>query len=102
MHRIPFLLSLLALAAAPRLLEAQVAITGTVTDSAAGTPLTGVSVSVVGTALTGRTDAAGRYVVGSVPPRTQRLRVMRLGYSSADNSVTVSEREHAVLDFRLR
>ena len=102
MHRIPFLLSLLALAAAPRLLEAQGSITGTVTDSAAGTPLTGVSVSVVGTALTGRTDAAGRYVVGSVPPGTQRLRVRRLGYAPADKSVAVREGEQAVADFRLR
>ena len=69
---------------------------------AAGTPLTGVSVSVVGTALTGRTDAAGRYVVGSVPPGTQRLRVRRLGYAPADKSVAVREGEQAVADFRLR
>jgi len=102
MHRILSLLSLLALAAAPRLAQAQGSITGTVRDSAAGTPLAGVVITVDGTALTGHTDAAGHYLVASVPAGTHRLRARRLGYAPADMSTAVKDGEQAVADFRLR
>ena len=102
MHRIVSLLSLLALATAPAFLSAQGSITGIVKDSVAGTPLPGVAVTVEGTALTGHTDAAGRYLVASVPPGTHRLRARRLGYAPADTTIAIKEGEQVVVDFRLR
>ena len=79
MYRILSLLPLLALATAPRLLQAQGSITGTVKDSAAGTPLAGVTITVDGTTLTAHSDAAGRYTVVTVPAGTQRLRARLAG-----------------------
>src|SRR5205823_14992871 len=79
MHRILSLLSLLALAAAPRLLEAQGAISGTITDLYTAAPLAGVTLTVVGTTLGSATDTAGRYTVSNVAPGTHRLRARRLG-----------------------
>ncbi|HXL33476.1 MAG TPA: TonB-dependent receptor [Gemmatimonadales bacterium] len=102
MHRIVSLLSLLALATAPTFLAAQGSITGTVKDSAAGTPLASVTITVDGTTLTGHTDAAGRYTVVSVPAGTQRVRARRLGYAAADVSAVVADGQQAVVDFRLR
>jgi TonB-linked SusC/RagA family outer membrane protein len=104
MHRVLSLCSLLVLAAAPapRLLEAQGSITGIVKDSAGGTPLVGVNITVDGTALAGRTDAAGRYTVVSVPAGTQRVRARRLGYAAADVTVVVTDGQQAVADIRLR
>jgi TonB-dependent SusC/RagA subfamily outer membrane receptor len=102
MPRVLWLLAFVPLAVAPRLLEAQGSITGTVKDSAAGTPLAAVTVTVVGTALTGRTDVAGQYVLANVPAGTYRLRARRLGYAAADMSAVVTNGATAVVDFGLR
>src|SRR5439155_3579803 len=84
MHRILSLVSLLVLAATPRLLEAQGAISGTVTDVYTAAPLAGVTLRVVGTTRGSATDSAGRYAVANVAPGTYRLRARRLGFSPAD------------------
>jgi len=89
MQRILSLLSLLALATAPRLLEAQGAISGTITDLYTAAPLAGVTLTVVGTTLGSATDTAGRYTVSNVAPGTHRLRARRLGYAPADTTVVV-------------
>src|SRR5690349_18140050 len=102
MHRLLCLLSLLALAAAPRLLTAQGSIAGVVKDSAAGVPLAGVTITVDGTALAGHSDATGRYLITTVPAGTHHLRARRLGYAPADTSAAVKEGEQVVVDFRLR
>ncbi len=102
MYRILSLLSLLALATAPRFLQAQGSITGTVKDSAGGTPLAGVTITVDRTTLTVHTDAAGRYTVVSVPAGTQRVRARRLGYAAAEASAVVADGKQAVVDIRLR
>jgi hypothetical protein len=86
MRRVLSLLSSVAIAALPNLLEAQGSITGTVKDSAAGTPLGGVTVNVVGTVLNATTDAAGQYALATVPAGTYRLRARRLGYAAGDMS----------------
>jgi len=102
MHRILSLLSLLALAAAPRLLEAQGSISGTITDTYTAAPVAGVTLSVVGTALGSATDSAGRYTVANVPPGTQRLRARRVGYAPADTTVVVRQGEPTLVNLRLR
>src|ERR1051326_4584063 len=79
MHRVLSLCSLLVLAATPRLLEAQGAISGTVTDLYTAAPLAGVTLSVIGTTLGSATDSAGRYTVSNVPPGTHRPGTRRVG-----------------------
>jgi TonB-linked SusC/RagA family outer membrane protein len=56
-------------------------ITGVVSDSANGQPLSAVSVSVAGTRIGALTDASGHYVINSVPVGTHTLQTRRIGYS---------------------
>src|SRR6266566_2461591 len=77
-------------------------IAGTVTAGETGTPLVRAVVSVVGTRLTAETDASGRYVIGSVPIGTQRLRARMLGYAPVDTSVVVAEGQESVMNFQIR
>ncbi|HET7553833.1 MAG TPA: SusC/RagA family TonB-linked outer membrane protein [Gemmatimonadaceae bacterium] len=56
-------------------------ITGVVSDSTTGQPLSSVSVSVAGTRLGDLTDAQGRYTIDRVPAGTLTLQTRRIGYS---------------------
>ncbi len=55
-------------------------ITGTVTDSASGRPLSAVQVNVAGTRFGAATDETGRYTIGGVPAGTVTVEARRLGY----------------------
>jgi TonB-dependent starch-binding outer membrane protein SusC len=102
MHRILSLCSLLVLAVTPRLLEAQGAISGTITDLYTAAPLAGVTLSVLGTTLGSATDSAGRYTVSNLAPGTYRLRARRLGYAPADTTVVVQPGEPTLVNLRLQ
>ena len=65
-------------------------ISGHVTDAASGQPVAGVQIVVVGTALGAMTLDDGRYTIPNVPDGTHRLRTRRLGFASAERSVTVA------------
>src|SRR5438874_4612309 len=75
---------------------------GTVRDAGSGAPLAAVSVTVVGTRLTGATQADGRYAISGVPPGTHRLRARLLGYTPGDTTVVVQDGHETVVDFGLR
>jgi TonB-linked SusC/RagA family outer membrane protein len=77
-------------------------IAGTVTATESGAPLPRAIVSVTGTRLTAETDAGGRYVIGSVPVGTHRLRARMLGYTPVDTAVVVAEGQEAVVNFQLK
>lgn len=64
-------------------------------------PLSGVQVTVPGTARGGLTDAAGNYVVGGVPVGARVVRAQMLGYADVERSVTVSAAQAVVADFTL-
>src|ERR1051325_1266859 len=102
MHRVLSLCSLLVLAATPRLLEAQGAISGTITDLYTAAPLAGVTLSVIGTTLGSATDSAGRYTVSNVAPGTHRLRARRLGYAPPDTTAVVRRGEPTLVNLRLQ
>jgi TonB-dependent starch-binding outer membrane protein SusC len=94
---------LAALAAAPSLAaQSTGAIEGTVTTGSTPRPLGEVQVSLTGTTLGARTDDAGRYRIPGVPAGTHRVRAQRIGYSSANNSVTVVAGQTVRSDFALR
>jgi TonB-linked SusC/RagA family outer membrane protein len=90
--------------------EAQVAatpagtgrISGTVTDSVSGRPLSAVQVSVAGTRLGALTDETGRYAINAVPAGTHTLEARRLGYRMfTRTAVVVTTGGTTVADLRL-
>jgi TonB-linked SusC/RagA family outer membrane protein len=80
-------------------------IEGTVTDSQTGEVLPGVNVTVVELAQEGigaATGADGTYQIAGVPAGTYTIQARFVSYQSADQRVTVSAGETAVVDFQLR
>ena len=79
------ILALLAVVAFSTAVGAQQAatgqVTGLVTDSATGQPLSAVSVSVAGTRLGALTNEQGHYTIDRVPVGTHTLETRRIGYS---------------------
>jgi TonB-linked SusC/RagA family outer membrane protein len=92
MRKLGWLLTFLALltAAVPAAAQETGSIQGTVTDAQNRSPLAGVRVSVDGTSLGAVTDADGRYALRNVPAGTRTVRATRLGYTTAQQQVTVS------------
>ena len=77
-------------------------ITGTVTDSAGGGPLSNVQVTVAGTRLGSLTDASGRYSIGAVPAGTHTVETRRLGYRPSRRAdVVVTAGGTTTADFAL-
>ncbi|HEY9225327.1 MAG TPA: TonB-dependent receptor, partial [Gemmatimonadaceae bacterium] len=77
-------------------------ITGQVTDTAGGRPLSGVEISVVGSANVGaRTDAEGKYTIGAVTAGSVQLRARMLGFAPKDRNVTVTAGQTVTADFAL-
>lgn len=80
-------------------------VTGVVTDSAGGRPLSNVEVVVVGTGTqvlsAARTDQAGRYTLANVAAGDARIRARLLGYAPKDRVVSVTAGGTATADFAL-
>jgi hypothetical protein len=77
-------------------------ISGRVTaSSGARTALENARVLVIGTTLAASTNREGAYTIANVPAGTYTVRVVRLGYSAASQSVTVSAGATATVDFAL-
>jgi TonB-linked SusC/RagA family outer membrane protein len=74
---------------------------GRVTDAGSQRPVSDAQVSVAGTTLGAITNATGDYVVANVPAGARQVRVRRIGYSAAEQPVTVSAGGTARLDFAL-
>jgi TonB-linked SusC/RagA family outer membrane protein len=99
--------ALLALAAAigiaaPASAQAQTGtITGLVTDRAAGSPMQGVAVQVVGTRLAATTNEQGRYMILNVPAGTQRVTAQYLGFGDLTVPVTVVAGQTATVNMAM-
>lgn len=76
-------------------------ITGTVVDGSSMRPLDAVQVFVEGTSLGTLTNSSGRYLLLDVPVGEVTVSVDRVGYGSAEQTVTVADGETAQLDFEL-
>src|SRR2546423_12704790 len=57
-------------------------IAGTVRDSTTGAPVVDAMVTLVGTALTAKTGADGRFTITGVPAGSYRIRGRKLGYTA--------------------
>ena len=64
------------------------ALRGVVTDKATGRPLEGATVTVMGTSLSGATDAQGRYQIRGLSSGTYTVRATAIGYTRIETSVT--------------
>jgi TonB-dependent SusC/RagA subfamily outer membrane receptor len=93
----------IASAASPPELAGQAATTGivrgTVTSAAAGVPVAGAQVFIVGTRLGSTTATDGRYAFSGVPVGTHMVRVRGLGYQPTEKSVVVTAGASATVDF---
>lgn len=78
-------------------------ITGTVTDSASGRPISDVQVTVGGSRLGAVTDAQGRYSIGGVPTGPRIVDARRIGYvPSPPKTVIVPDGGTVTVDFTMR
>ena len=96
------LLVVSACIAATRTAEAQqTAIGGQVVDSADGNPLEAARVVLTGTSQIETTNREGRFLFRNVAPGTYQVRVLRLGYKPATDTLTVAQGETDSLTFRM-
>ena len=93
--------TLLLYAPDPLAAQATGTVRGRVIETGSQQPVTDVQISVVGTTLGGITDASGDYVVINVPAGAQRIRVRRLGFRAADQTITVTAGATSTVNFTL-
>lgn len=79
--------------------QATATVTGTVSDSTSGRPISMVQVVLVGTTRGGVTDEAGRYTIRGVDAGTFQVRAQRIGYRPTTRTVTVGDGETAEANF---
>ena len=90
--RIPGLVALLALLAAPALAaQASVTVAGVVLDAESGEPVPDVVVGVDGTELRAATDSAGRFRLAGVTTGTRRLVFRHLAYGEHSRDVVIGD-----------
>ena len=100
---LPLLFFFFALAP-PRSVSAQQTgtITGVVRAQETGTPLRDARVTIAGTRFNARTDSAGQYTIGDVPPGTYRMQAQIIGYGLGEvPGVVVTADQSATADFQL-
>lgn len=76
-------------------------VAGTVTDSTTGLPITGIEVSILGTALRATTGAAGAYAIEGVSAGAHTVVARGIGYRARRLGVEVRADEAATVDFQL-
>jgi iron complex outermembrane receptor protein len=96
------LTAIASLLALPTPLSAQImgAVTGRVTDASSGAPIADAQVRVIGTTTGVMTRIDGSYRLAVVPGRYE-LRVSRIGYAAARDSVVLDAAVTVTKDFRL-
>jgi TonB-linked SusC/RagA family outer membrane protein len=93
--------TVLLLSAAPPLAAQTGTVTGRVTDSRTGQPVTSAQVRIVGTTLGGTVDAQGRYRVAGVPAGTRQITARTIGYQPSTASFTLAAGGTATVDLTL-
>jgi TonB-linked SusC/RagA family outer membrane protein len=78
-------------------------ITGIISDSTAGFPVSGVNIAVVGSTLGGVSGDNGRYTINGVPPGTYAVEARRLGYAPVRREgIVVTGGQATTLDFKVQ
>ena len=90
-----------SLGAVPAAAQEGAAVAGRVVDRTSNLPISDANVVVVGTQRGARTNEQGRYRITNVPAGTYLVRVSRLGYAAASQSVTVPNTGEVTADFQI-
>lgn len=93
--------ALLSVIAIPVAAQATGTVGGRVVEAGTLRPLSGVQVSVAGTSRGALTNASGEYLIVNVPTGTQRVRAQMIGYTAAEQAVTVTGEGVARAEFEL-
>lgn len=96
-----FFAALFAAVLVPAGLAAQGTVTGTVSEAGTGEPISGAQIVIAGTNVGSLTNSQGEFTVPGVPAGVQTVRVTRIGYSAASQSVSVSDGGTATANFAL-
>jgi TonB-linked SusC/RagA family outer membrane protein len=91
-----------AAAAFPLAAQGTGTVRGRVVEAGSQRPLTGVQVSVAGTARGTLTNASGDFLLVGVPAGTRQIRAQSIGYTPAEQAVTVGADQTARADFTLQ
>jgi len=78
------------------------AVAGRVVDSSNGQPRAGASVSVVGTARGDIADSLGRFVIGGLAPGQVIVQARFLGYTTAEQRVTITANDTTRIEVRMQ
>lgn len=100
LHAAACLALVLGLGAAPLAAQGTGRVSGTVSGPG-GEPAADATVVVVGTTLTARTGADGRYTLTGVPAGSRQVRASRLGLASGTQTVNVAAGGEATANFQL-
>ena len=77
-------------------------ITGRVTDAASGQPVAAAQVGIVGTNVGAQANNEGQFTLRSVNPGTVEIRVLRVGFAEAKQSVVVVAGQTVTANVRMR
>ena len=77
-------------------------ITGRVTDAATNQPVSAAQVNVIGTTLGAQANQEGQFTIRGVAPGTVEIRVLRVGFAEAKQTVTVTAGATVTANFRMR
>ncbi len=105
--RLPLVSATLAVAvllsAPPRCLDAQATgpVRGRVVETGSLQPVGEVQVNIVGTTLGALTNASGDFTIINVPAGERQVRVRRIGFRAADQTVTVTAGATVTVNFTL-
>ncbi|MEP6494555.1 MAG: TonB-dependent receptor [bacterium] len=93
-----------ALTVAPALLHAQQTgiVVGIVSDGATGQPLSGTTVSILGTQLGGQTDGRGHFIIRGVTAGAATVRAQRLGFRPESKPMSVTAGDSVRVNFSLQ
>jgi len=90
-----------ALFAESRPLLGQGTVTGVVLSQETQRPMSGVQVSIAGASIGALSNAAGRYLIASVPVGQQTVVAQSIGYRTQEQTVAIAAGQTAVLNFML-
>ncbi len=77
-------------------------LTGQVTDSATGEPLTGVKISIEGTGIKVYSDFDGRFRMGNLKPGTYQVSASLVSYSNSIIELSASTEKNPDLSLKLK
>ena len=90
-----------ALQAAPAAAQSTGTVTGTVVDASSGRTLESAQVYIPSLNMGGLSNQQGRFLILNVPTGTHELRVELIGYSAANQNITVTAGQTTTVEVQI-